>query len=197
MKTNISFLTLFVLVLSCHLLYAQNKIGKDLDYDGVKDSVFYNKTNGVLTVKLSTLHFEVIHSKPISKHIIKWSDGQSLKETKNGFCIEIEYLGANMMTRNNHCFVYEKESGKIRLIKMTSTRGGSGNSVDAEVNLLTNNFGAEWVLYSRYNQTREKLPMVKTKMDFQKIYLQAYNGSAFKKFEDEISTSFEKANEKD
>lgn len=175
--------------------YAQTRLMIDFDHDHVQDSVFYNGEEGTLTVKLSGRNFQSISGRPFPAQMHQWADDQSISQKENGFSVEMDFLGANLLTRNKIVFIYDKREQKMRLKQMRITSSGSGNSVDASINLLTNAFQAQWVLYDRYDQTREALPIVKTRMDFPEIFLAGYDGSAFKYFQDEVDFSFDKANE--
>lgn len=176
--------------------YAQTSFTKDLDHDQVQDSVFYDKHEGTLTVKLSSRDFQSVSGRPFPANMYHWAEDQSVSAAGKDFSVEMDFLGANIFTRNRTLFEYDKREKKIRLKKMRITSSGSGNSVEASVNILTNAFQAQWVLYDRQDQIRDSLPVIKTRMDFPDIFLAGYDGRAFKKFEDAVDSAFDKATEK-
>lgn len=182
---------IFFLGLTGVRLSAQSSLVKDLDHDGIKDSIFYKDRK--IEVKLSTLVFESIKSLDLQGIYFQYATC-SIKNDSVGFGFNVEYRGANMLTEQTNYFAYSLKEKKLRLIRMTLSIGGGGNEVDASADLLTGEFKAQWQDYydakdSAY--THEPLPIIRKKMQFPAIFLKDYDGTSFQEFETEADKVYE------
>lgn len=176
----------------------QTMLPASFDHDQVIDSIAYNTDQGVVTVKLSTQDFRAVHSQSIRERILKWATDNQLEITENGFRIAVDFLGAQMLTRNNYYFEYDEISHQFMLVRLTSAINGSGNSVEASLELPTGLFKANWTRYSYQRKAQEyhrrQLPTVTDTINLPGIRLNEFDGAVFKTFEMAINESFEKAN---
>lgn len=150
---------------------------KDLDGDLIKDTVTFT-SQGMIICKLSTQNFKPIYSKPnLSDEINSF-----VFETKSGFEFSVNY----MRSGSSNQFRYEPKDKKIRLIGMSHYSFGPANndgSGEGSVNLLTNTYIGEWHHFSLDRNELLKIPTIKTKMAFPKIYLDHYDGYIKNEFE--------------
>ncbi len=128
-----------MLLLYTGVMQAQDKLVKDLDFDGIKDSIFLDNPKAPLVIKLSTQNFQLRVNSICADEGMK----KNIEETKNGFKLSWNYMrsGYTMQYR------YSQEHKKIRLIGMTyynfgpASHDGSGQS---SANLLTDEYIANW-----------------------------------------------------
>ena len=170
MRSFIVLLSLLIFQLS------SSQVLKDLDGDSIKDSVTFN-SEGMIICKLSTLNFKPVYSQPnLSDEM-----NSGVRETKNGFEFFIDYMRAGYA----HQFRYEPKEKKIRLIGMSTYNFGPANndgSGEGSFNLLTNTYIGEWYHYSNSENELIKMPTIKSKMLFPKIYLDNFDGSHLDEF---------------
>lgn len=159
MKAIILALMIFPIILS-----AQDKtVLSDFDGDKIKDKVYVDQDNMGIAYELSSQKFKKVFA-PFED-----SGEISLVPSKNGFKIDINHMRAG----NSYQFRYEKETGKMRLIGMSryefgpASNDGSGES---SVNLLTNEYIAEWNYFDDFKNKLIKIPTIKQKMNFPKVY---------------------------
>lgn len=149
-----------------------SQVTKDMDLDGIQDSISYDANRGVIICKLSSQNFNAIYSQG------ELSDEMNagVQETKSGFEFVNNYMRAGYASQ----FRYEPKEQKVRLIGMSryefgpASNDGSGKS---SVNLLTNNYIGEWYHYDMRKEKLVKMPVISTKMYFPTIYLEDYNGN--------------------
>jgi len=140
------------------------KLSKDLDGDKVADKVYLDVESNRFVCELSSQKFKKVFSGPFEEEA-----DISLRATKNGFEIGVNYMRAG----HSYQFQYERETKKIRLIGMDRYEFGPANndgSGKSSVNLLTRQYIADWNFYDAQNEELVKIPTVKKKMDFPKIY---------------------------
>ena len=162
-----------------------SQILKDLDKDGIKDSISFGQQKEVIICKLSTNKFKPIYSQT------GLSDEMSsgIKETKNGFEFYVNHMRAGFANQ----FRYEEKDKKIRLIGMSryefgpANNDGSGNS---SVNLLTNKYIGEWHHYDLKKEKLIKMPTIKSRMYFSKIYLENYNSKSQYEYQEKCSALY-------
>lgn len=175
-------LQIFVLISSCSFMAAQDRLLKDIDFDSVKDSIFLDRKESVIICRLSSEGFKVQKSLPI-EYLDETSSG--ISETKNGFELNNNWMRSGYSAQ----FRFEKQGKRIRLIGMDRYEFGNAandGSGESSVNLLTGDYIGDWNYFDHLanNENGEliKIPTIKTKMPFRKIYLQDFN--------DEISYDF-------
>lgn len=175
------YLILFVIISQASF----SQVIKDLDRDGIKDSISYNQDQGVIICKLSTNKFKPIYSQPN----LSGEMSTGIKETKSGFEFYVNHMRAGYANQ----FRYEKKDKKIRLIGMSryefgpATNDGSGES---SVNLLTNNYIGEWNHFDLKKDVLIKMPTITSKMYFPKIYLEYYDGKHQFEYQEKCSALY-------
>ncbi len=183
----IKSLHFLVLLLIFQTISAQNKLLKDLDGDKIKDTTYLDKKNSIIICKLSTQNFKKIESKPIE--IL--NDQSGVSTTKSGFKFQNHWMRAGYENQ----FRYDKISKKIQLIGMSRYEFGPANndgSGDSSVNLLTENYIGNWNYYNLEEEELQKIPTIKTKMSFPKIYLQDFSDETYFGFSEQCSALFNK-----
>ena len=167
---------LIVTFLTSVIVTAQLK--KDLDYDGKLDYVDLNDDYAIVC-KLSSQNYKAVKSR------VDVADGMvgNISPTKNGFSLYVSF------NRGDHAmqFRYEPKEKKIRLIGMRYSYFGPANndgSGDGSVNLLTNSYIGEWNYFSLQENQLIKLPTIKKKMTFPKIYLETFDYKYFYQFQE-------------
>jgi len=195
-KTAIILSTLFSLL---QTLQAQILV-KDLDYDGVMDTVFIecvvhrsylpetvssskflqisdtvSENYSRIVCLLSSRKFEKIYSRKI---LIDFWNGYGIDcyitPTHNGFEYFVQY------TRNGDKaqFRYNKQTGKVQLIGMSSYdigRADGNGKGTSSINLLTGNCIGNWYLLEYNLDKLIKIPTIKAKMNFGEIYIEDFN----------------------
>lgn len=178
-------LLLAACLLGCRAALGQ--VVKDLDKDGIKDTVRFDPRQGVLVCRLSTQQFRPVTSKPgLSDEL-----NAGVRATKSGFEFYVNYMRAGYANQ----FRYEAQDQKIRLIGMSryelgpATNNGSGES---SVNLLTNNYIGNWNAFDEEKRKLVEMSVLEAKMYFPKIYLEAYDGSWQDKYQEKCSALYYK-----
>lgn len=168
-------LQILVIISSCSFMTAQNLLLKDIDFDSVKDSIFLDRKESVIICMLSSENFKVQKSLPI-EYLDETSSG--ISETKNGFELNNNWMRSGYSAQ----FRFEKKDKRIRLIGMDRYEFGNAandGSGESSVNLLTDDYIGNWNYFDHLanNEHGEliKIPTIKTKMSFRKIYLQDFN----------------------
>ncbi|TKC01758.1 hypothetical protein [Pedobacter cryotolerans] len=157
---------------------AQEKLVKDLDFDGKKDTVYIDQKEREIICRLSTQNFKKLMTKPLEMA----SDNTYIKATHNGF-----ELRNNWMRSGYACqFRYEKMEKRIRLIGITEYAFGNAandGSGEASANLLTGNYIGNWHYYDHLANNEQcelvKIPTIKAKLKFKKIYLEEFSEETY------------------
>lgn len=182
------FIALIILLQSS--AFAQEKLVKDLDFDGKNDTVYIDQNEYRIVCRLSTQKFKKIKSKPLEIY----SDQSYIAPAKNGF-----YWKNNWMRAGNSCqFRYEKAEKRIRLIGISDYAFGNAandGSGEASVNLLTGDYLGEWHYFDHLANKEEgelvKVP-VKAKLKFTKRYLEDFETETYYNIQAQISPLIEK-----
>jgi len=156
------------------LLLGQNKLAKDLDGDAVLDSIYIDYKTSKIICMLSTNSFKKIESKEIEM----MNESSSIEDAKNGFIFSNHWMRAGYENQ----FRYDKKSRKIRLIGMSRYEFGNAandGSGESSVNLLTSDYIGNWNYYDDVKKELIKIPTIKTKMAFSKIYLESFNDGVY------------------
>lgn len=159
------------------VIFSQDKLVKDLDFDGVNDSVYLDKQNGFIICKLSSQNFTEIKSEKIETY----GDMSRLKSTKNGIIFSINWMRSGFENQ----FRYNKKSRTMQLIGMS--RYDFGNAVndgsgESSVNLLTSNYIGDWNFFDHLanNEEGESIKIsIKTKMNIGFIDIQSFNDETY------------------
>lgn len=173
---------------------AQNKLVKDIDFDGKNDTVYIDQKEWKIVCRLSTQNFKKLTSKPIETA----GDNTFIEAKKNGFELRVNWMRAGYACQ----FRYEKNEKRIRAIGMSEYAFGNAandGSGEASFNLLTGDYIGNWDYYDHLanNEKGElvKIPTIKLKMQFKKIYLEDFNEGAYYAITDKVSPLVEKREE--
>jgi hypothetical protein len=168
-----------------NMVYAQTKLVKDIDFDGIKDKISINTKNLCLMSSLSTQKFRKMNSGEIES-----LDAQGeLKCTANGFELIINWMRAGYACQ----FRYNKLEKRIQLIGMSryefgpASNDGSGES---SVNLLTGNYIGNWNYYDLKKEQLIKIPTIKTKMLFPKTFFENFSEKIYSIYSERCASLF-------
>lgn len=142
-------------------VFGQNKLLKDVDHDGITDTVYVDSAKHTIVCKLSTKNYNPISSKPIE--ILNLMSG--VVETKSGF----EFFNDWMRAGYKNQFRYNTKTKKIQLIGMSRYEFGNAvndGSGESSANLLTGDYIGNWNYYDMDKDELIKIPTIKTKMKF-------------------------------
>ncbi len=184
---NIIRMVCLLLALSSVSAFAGLTLNKDIDFDGKKDKVFIDKKTSTLVCLLSSKKFARYESQLLDVPL----DGISIKTAKNGFYLDVGFMRAGYSNQ----FRYDKKRKKLRLIGMSRYELGNAandGSGESSVNLLTGGYVGNWHYYDHKREKLIKMPTIKTKMKFNKIYLEDFNDDTYFNFADRDATLYEK-----
>lgn len=180
----------FTLLIS-NIFFSQKKLTKDIDFDGTKDTIYIDSENTKIVSLLSTQNFKKVKSGEIES-----LDGESsLKSISNGFELHIDWMRAGYCCQ----FRYNKIEKKIQLIGMNryefgpASNDGSGES---SVNLLTGQYIGNWNYYDLKKEELIKIPTIKSKMIFPKIYLENFSEKIYLDYSEKCSSLYIKRKNK-
>lgn len=169
------------------ILWSQEKLKKDLDNDGIPDSVYIDYEELTIVCLLSTQNFEKIVSEPIEMT----EPSAGIRETKNGFEFFNNWMRAGYAAQ----FRYEPKNQKVRLIGMSRYEFGNAandGSGESSVNLLTNDYIGNWNYYDHSKNKLTKIPAIKIKMKFDPIYLNNFSEENYFNYADQCSELYYK-----
>jgi hypothetical protein len=166
---------------------AQEILVKDLDGDNIMDTIRIeivrvdeNENSARIICFLSSRQFEKIQSQIAITYTTMGLTVVELKilPTKNGFEFysSFSYQGFH---EEKAQFRYDRKTEKIQLIGMARTSTGNADrhrEGKSSVNLLTGDYIGDWYLLEPNLDKLIKIPTIKTKMDFGKIYLEDFDG---------------------
>lgn len=171
MKKLIIIITLTIVA---NFTFGQNKLVKDIDYDGKNDSIFIEVNKSAIVCKLSTLNYESVTSKPIE--ILNEQSG--IIKTKNGFAFFNDWMRAGY----KNYFRYNSKTKKIQLIGMSRFEFGNAvqdGSGESSVNLLTGDYIGNWNYFDIKKDKLIKIPTIRTKIKFRPINLEDFNDEIY------------------
>ncbi|MNK06442.1 hypothetical protein D3C87_243400 [compost metagenome] len=188
MKKTILITTLLLLQLAA---FAQDKLVKDIDFDGKNDTVYIDRKQLQIVCRLSTQNFKKLKSKPVEMP----SDNSYIKATRNGFELRNNWMRSGYTGQ----FRYEKVEKRIRLIGITEYAFGNAandGSGEASANLLTGDYIGNWNYFDHLANKEKgvlvKIPTIKTKMKFKKIYLEEFNEESYFAYSTQLEGIVEK-----
>lgn len=192
MKRNILLLFLiFGTIAAVAQINKEDKLSVDLDKDGIKDHVVFDKDNGVIIVNLSTQKFKSVKTKVLEFDPIV----SRVRMTKSGF----EYTN-NWMRAGYGCqFRYDPLAKKIRLIGMSRFEFGPANndgSGESSVNLLTNDYIGNWNYWDDDKKKLVAIPSIKRKMILPKVYFADFSDDIISDYTERCASIFEKEKSK-
>ena len=171
--------------------FAQDKLTKDIDFDGVNDTVYINQNEGKIVCRLSSQNFKKTTSQPIETS----SDHSNIKATRNGFELRNNWMRSGYAGQ----FRYEKLEKRIRLIGITEYAFGNAandGSGEASVNLLTGDYIGNWNYYDHLANKEKgelvKIPTIKAKLKFKKTYLEEFDEESYFGYSTQLEAIVEK-----
>lgn len=175
-----------ITILSTHFfVFAQDKLVKDIDFDGKNDTVYIDQKEWKIVCRLSTQNFRKLKTKPMEIA----SDNSYVKATRNGFELRNNWMRSGYAVQ----FRYEKVEKRIRLIGITEYAFGNAandGSGEASANLLTGDYIGNWHYFDHLaNKERGelvKIPTIKTKMKFKKIYLEEFSEESYFSYQTQL-----------
>ncbi|WP_136669187.1 hypothetical protein [Flavobacterium sp. H122] len=189
MQIKKSIITLFIFLVQT-IVFGQTKLIKDLDNDGIKDTVFIDSLESVIICKLSTLKFKPVSSKPIE--ILNPTSG--VYKTKNGF----EFFNDWMRAGYKNQFRYNVKTKKIQLIGMSRYEFGNAanyGSGESSVNLLTGDYIGNWNYYDMEIEKLISIPTIKTKMKFTVTNLEDFGEETYFNYAERCAELYQKHKE--
>ena len=171
--------------------FAQDKLVKDIDLDGKNDTVYLDQSDYRIVCRLSSQNFRKLKSKPVETS----GDNSYIKPKRNGFEISVNWMRAGYACQ----FRYEKAEKCIRLIGISEYAFGNAandGSGEASANLLTGDYIGNWNYFDHLanNEKGElvKIPTIKTKMKFKKIYLEDFDEESYFSYQTQLEGLVEK-----
>lgn len=188
MKKIVLITSLILLKISA---VAQQKLIKDIDFDGKRDTVYIDQKALQIVCRLSTQKFKKLKSKAIEMS----SDNTYIKSTRNGF-----ELRNNWMRSGYACqFRCERSEQRIRLIGITEYAFGNAandGSGEASANLLTGDYIGDWNYFDHLGNNEKgelvKIPTIKTKMKFNKTYMEEFSEESYFSYSAQLEGIVEK-----
>lgn len=173
-------------LLACCPAFAQKKLVKDIDFDDKADTVYIDEKEWKIICRLSSQNFKKIKSKPLEIY----TDQSDIKPTRNGFQWKNDWMRAGYATQ----FRYEKKEKRIRLIGISEYAFGNAandGSGEASANLLTGDYIGDWNYYDLLANNEEgklvKIPTIKAKLNFKKVYLEDFETETYYNIQAQIS----------
>lgn len=186
---------MFVLFLCADYAFGQQKLVKDIDFDGVKDTIYVDAKTSEIVCVLSSNKFKKIKSKGLETS----TEDAIIEATKNGFEFRINWMRAGYANQ----FRYNKALKRVQLIGMSRYEFGNAandGSGESSVNLLTGDYIGNWNYFDHLanNEKGElvKLPSIKTKMFFKQTFLEDFNDVTYYNYSDKCSKLYEQAKAK-
>ncbi|RZL51262.1 MAG: hypothetical protein EOP00_00145 [Pedobacter sp.] len=185
------YLFICITLVSYNFVLAQEKLVKDIDFDGIKDTVYVDATSFEIVCRLSSAQFTKMRSKGIESS----ADNARLESTKNGFAFQSNWMRAG----NANQFRYNKTLKKLQLIGMSRYEFGNAandGSGESSVNLLTGDYIGDWNYFDHLanneNGKLVKIPTIKTKMIYKQIFLEDFSDATYYNFADSCYVLFSK-----
>lgn len=189
------YLAMIILFFCANYCFGQQKVVKDLDFDGIKDTVYLDVKTSEMVCRLSTAKFRMIRSKAIET----LSDNAGIEATKNGFEFRSNWMRAGYANQ----FRYNKSLKRVQLIGMSRYEFGNAandGSGESSVNLLTGDYIGNWNYFDHLanNENGElvKIPTIITKMVFKQTFLEDFSEATYTDFGDRCSKLYEQAKAK-
>jgi len=171
--------------------FAQEKLVKDIDFDGRNDTVYIDQKLQQIICRLSTQNFKKLKSKTFEMS----GDNTFIKSIRNGFELRNNWMRSGFACQ----FRFEKVEKRIRLIGITEYAFGNAandGSGEASANLLTGDYIGNWNYYDHLAKNEKgelvKIPTIKTKLKFNKIYLEGFNEESYFSYQTQLEGVVEK-----
>jgi len=186
----VKVILLIISLFSCQMVFAQktntnDTLTLDMDLDGKKDTVVFDRVKAIITCKLSTQNFKSIESNELDFE--EYHSG--ISEIKNGFSYRVPRMRAGY----HMDFQYNKIVKKVQLVQMDRYEFGPANndgSGDSRINLLTNDYEGDWNYYDMDLSKLIKIPTIKRKMIFPKTYLDHLDDTIVYRYSEKCATIF-------
>ena len=184
------FLLFIILTFISFSVLSQNKLEKDIDFDGIIDTVFIDSEKSTLVCLLSSDNFKKTESKPIE--ILNLQSG--ITDARNGFYFKNNWMRAGYSNQ----FKYDIKTKKIRLIGMSRYEFGNAandGSGESSVNLLTGDYLGNWNYYDLEKDNLIKRPTIKTRMKFRITNLEDFSDETYFNYAEKCAELYHKHKE--
>lgn len=186
-----TFIPIFLCLVFLPPAKAQNKLIKDIDADGKNDTIYVDLAESVIVCRLSSQQYKYVKSDTIDL----MNEQSGVNSTKNGFEFYNHWMRAGYQCQ----FRFDPKTKQVRLIGMSRYEFGPANndgSGESSVNLLTGDYIGDWNYYDHLanNEKGEliKIPTIKTKMRFNKVYLGGFSNKVYFNFSGRCSKLYYK-----
>lgn len=167
--------------------FAQESLIKDIDFDGINDTIYIDFKTKEIVCKLSSQGFKTVKSKPLET----LSDNARLGATKNGF-----KYACNWMRSGYTCqFRFSKSFKNVQLIGMSRYELGNAandGSGESSVNLLTHDYIGNWNYFDANKTRLIKIPTIKTKLIIAKTFLDGFSELSYSEYADQCAELYNK-----
>ena len=168
----------------------QNALVKDIDLDGIRDTVYIDAEKSTIVCVLSSMNYKPVFSKPIE--ILNETSG--ISETKNGF----EFFNSWMRAGYKNQFRYNSKTKKVQLIGMSRYEFGNAvhdGSGESSVNLLTGDYIGNWNYFDIGTDRLVKIPTIRKKMKFKPINLEDFSEDTYFNYADKCAELYNRQKE--
>lgn len=189
------YLAMVILFLCANYVFGQKKLVKDIDFDGLKDTVYIDTKTAEIVCRLSSIKFKKIKSKGIETS----TEDARIEATKNGFEFNSNWMRSGYANQ----FRYNKALKRVQLIGMSRYEFGNAandSSGESSVNLLTGDYIGDWNYFDHLANNKKgeliKIPTIKAKMVFKQTFLEDFNDVTYYNYSDKCSKLYEQAKAK-
>lgn len=170
------------LLMSCNSFGQRDMLVRDLDGDGISDTIRLDSEKSCIVCLLSAHNFTPIYSSELYLENMNGM-GSSVSATKTGFYYSFDWMRAG----EGYEFVYEKETERLRLVYMNSY--AFGNAVgdgrqDLNIDLLTGECSGV-VHYFDYEKEELIPSTIDLKIEIPPMYVENFDsGVVYELFEE-------------
>lgn len=189
------YLAMVILFLCANYVFGQKKLVKDIDFDGLKDTVYIDTKTAEIVCRLSSIKFKKIKSKGIETS----TEDARIEATKNGFEFNSNWMRSGYANQ----FRYNKALKRVQLIGMSRYEFGNAandGSGESSVNLLTGDYIGDWNYFDHLANNKKgelvKIPTIKARMVFKQTFLEDFNDVTYYNYSDKCSKLYEQAKAK-
>ncbi len=174
--THMKKIVITIIFLFSGLLFAQNTLFQDIDFDTKEDRVYLDSSNRIVC-ELSTNNFQKVYSEPINS-----GGDDKIVGLSEGFAFISSMERASHVSR----FHYDKKSNQILLDSIESI---NNNYMEKDENgltsldLHTNIYTSEFKYFDENAQSLVTLPTIYEPVSFPKVSLTQYSNLVFQNYQ--------------
>jgi hypothetical protein len=168
------FFLILIVIANSFFAQSQDKIYKDLDGDLKKDTIYFNNDKTRIICRLTSQNLIITQSQIIENV----SEKAKIIATRTGFEFKNDWDRSGYAMQ----FQYNTKEKRIQLVAMSRYDYGNSNygrSGQSNVNLLTNSYVGNWSYYIKNEPDLISIPPIKTKMIFDKTFLDTFSHSIY------------------